>query len=209
MEEEKYQKELFEFKPPRRVFPGFRKLRLKSDFALTLNLEKMIFATIGALMLLVVVYALGVEKGKGMRGAAPVAPPVSEVRPAPPQDRSRSAQKVAAMATIPETRLAGIAATGGATFTQTAPKPAMPAAVKTDAQRDMTGQYTVLAVTLTRQDTAAAEAARLKREGFDAFIRPSGAYFQVCIGSHPTRESAEKSSVRVRRLYRDAYVIVR
>jgi cell division septation protein DedD len=208
MEEERYQKELFEFKPPRRTFPGFRKLHIRGDLALTLNLEKMIFAAIGVLMLLVVVYAVGVEKGKTMQGAAAAGGRALQGQPVPAEP-PRSAQKVVAMATIPETRLAGMTTAGSAKFTQSAPKPAMPAVVKMDAPRDTAGLYTVLAVTFRRQDAARAEVARLKGEGFDAFVRPSDVYFQVCVGAYPTRDSAEKASVRVRRLYRDAYVIMK
>jgi len=185
MEEERYQKELFEFKPPRRPFPGLGKLHLKGDFALTLNLEKIILTAIGLLMLLVVVYALGVERGKAARNA--------------PADATSRPRVTAPRPVVPAAAVSS---------SQTQPA-AMPAAAVTDAPRDASGPYTVLAVTLRKKDAAGAEAARLKSEGYDAFVRQSDIYSQVCIGSYLTRDSAEKASVKVKRLYRDAYVIMK
>lgn len=65
MEDTGYQKELFEFETPKGaaqkkpdpIFP-------KGKFAVTLTLDRLVFISIGVIMLMVALYALGVEKGK-------------------------------------------------------------------------------------------------------------------------------------------------
>lgn len=68
MESDKQQKELFDFEKPKRVLPRLRDIFPKADFenniAVTLTLDKLILAFIGILMLMVVVYAAGVEMGR-------------------------------------------------------------------------------------------------------------------------------------------------
>lgn len=105
MEEEKYQKELFEFEKPKRSFPGLRKIFPRPDFegriSITFGLERLIFISIGIIMLLVIVFALGVERGKAASGALP-RPQPAQVKtekvaaPAVPQDFSKPYTIVAA-----------------------------------------------------------------------------------------------------------------
>jgi hypothetical protein len=64
MEETKYQKELFEFEPPKKSFPKLDGMLPKSNFAVMLTMEKFIFVAIAIVMVMVAVYALGVERGK-------------------------------------------------------------------------------------------------------------------------------------------------
>ena len=65
MEDKPYQQELFEFETPKGyaqkkadpIFP-------KGKFSVTLTLDRLVFISIGVIMLMVALYALGVEKGK-------------------------------------------------------------------------------------------------------------------------------------------------
>jgi len=88
MEEEKYQKELFEFKKPKKSFPKLSNFLPKADFErnilITLSIEKVIFISIGIIMATVVVYALGVEVGKS-RAANRIVSQVSVKKEARPQ----------------------------------------------------------------------------------------------------------------------------
>ena len=70
MENENTQKELFEFDKPKKSFPGIARIFPKHDFALVITSEKLIFAVIGMLMVVVVVYAIGVEQGRASAIAA-------------------------------------------------------------------------------------------------------------------------------------------
>lgn len=74
MEAEREQKELFEFEKPKRAFPKFGRIFPfpASSTGITLSLERIIFISIAMLMLMVVLYALGVERGKAL-GYAPKA----------------------------------------------------------------------------------------------------------------------------------------
>lgn len=73
METEKYQKELFEFESPKKAAARFGNMFSRTDFAITLTPEKMVFMAIGIMMLMVVFFALGVEKGKSARAPVVVA----------------------------------------------------------------------------------------------------------------------------------------
>ena len=86
MEEEKGQKELFEFEKPKRSFPKHSNFLPKADFErnilITLSLEKIIFISIGLILAMVVVYALGVEVGR-TRAASQIVQQVSVKKVAP------------------------------------------------------------------------------------------------------------------------------
>jgi len=189
MVDEKEQKELFEFEPPKRTF-----LRIGKIFPLPANnlgikipFERAIFISIGIIMALVVVYALGVERGKSMKlreiarlarqVKAPVATPAS---PAPLKIASRPAT---VQVSVKNSEIVQ-------------PKPE-------------NGIYTIVVVTFSNQNMAQQEVVRLKKEGFDAYVAPSNSYFQVRIGSYPSKESGQKMLNKVRRVYKDAYFKVK
>ncbi len=187
MEDEKYQKELFEFEKPKRRFRGLARMFPKADLegrmVITLTLERTVFISIGIIMAMVAIYAFGVERGKALKEekgavftqAAPVAAS---------QTKSRA-------------------------ITPVAVKP-IPAAVKPITEKKA-GPYTILALTLTRKETALAEVNRLRQGGFDAFMAESNSYYLVCIGAYPNKDSAEskKALSKIRQLYRDAYFKLR
>src|SRR3989338_9168642 len=65
MEDERTtQKEFFEFEKSKKPAPVFGRIFTKTDVAVTLSLEVLVFISIGLIMLMVIVYALGIEKGK-------------------------------------------------------------------------------------------------------------------------------------------------
>ena len=73
METERYQKELFEIDEPKKTFLGLGHIFHKrpdvfaNKPAMVLTPERIIFTLIGIVMLLVLVYAFGVERGKSLR----------------------------------------------------------------------------------------------------------------------------------------------
>ncbi len=182
MGEGKYQKELFEFDNRKRSFPKFDKMIPKGDFALILTLEKTVFVSIGIIMLLVIIYALGVERGKVItRKIARPAVKVAMVR----------APVVIEKVAIP-VRQPVVAATSPVPVVETAQDPSRP--------------YTIVAATFTRKEWAENEVERLKRSGFDAFASPSEPYFIVCIGAFANKDVAKPLLNKVRRSYKDAYI---
>lgn len=194
MENDKYQKELFEFEKPKRT----RALRLgriftRVNIAITLTIERLVFISIGLIMVAVIVYAIGVERGKviGKTAVAPIArQPSQAVGLATPSAVPQTAHK-AAVALSAQQESSG--------------------AIPSEKARGGTMPYTIAAVTMSRKDAASLEANRLKREGFDAFLVQSDSYFLVCIGAYPDKDSAQskRALFKVKQLYRDAYFKLR
>ena len=188
MDEEKYQKELFEFEKPKRSFPRlagfFPKADFEGKFSITLTLERLIFLLIGIIMLMVIIYALGVEVGRSVtNGRAVVAS--AENRPVPVKALPPQTIKPIPQATMPV--------------------PAKPITVKPVDSSNK--PYTIVAVTFSSKEGASQEVSRLKKEGYDAFLVQSDPYFQVCIGSYSDKNGTEnqKELKKIKRVYKDAY----
>lgn len=181
MDEEKTQKELFEFEQPKRRFAGFagifRKAGIENPaFAVTLKADKIVFISIAVIMMMVIVYALGVERGRSLSQklsqapavhSAPVVKAVTEIKP------------VASIAQVPAAMTA----------------------------KDLSKPYTIAVASLSKKETAQAEAARMKNIGFDSFVIYSSPYYVVCIGAFAdkTGTASQKELARVKRFSRDAY----
>lgn len=181
MEEEREQKELFEFQKPKRPLRGLGKIFSGAAFdgrrfALVLTLDRVIFISIGLIMLMVVIYALGVERGRSVN--------VKEAPPAMPRQLARPIVTPAA----PQVAAAPVAV---------AAKSKQLPAYK---------PYTIIAVTFSKSEWAANEASRLKKDGFDAYVSFSAPYYVVCIGAFGDKESPESQQAlkKVRRVYKDA-----
>jgi cell division protein FtsN len=200
MERENIQKELFDgFDQPRRQPKRFSQLFQKTDFSISLGAEKLVFLSIGMLMLLVVSFALGVERGKAVSLAR------IDARPAQADIRPVRAVNVQ---TIPAQQIAKTAPV-------TVKKPIVsgaPQAVKAPAQAvpqvaaDKSKPYTIVAVAFSKETSATAEVARFKSAGIEAFVYRNEPYYLVCIGAFANKESAQKTLMKVKQLRRDAYV---
>src|SRR3989338_2025093 len=91
MEDSRFQKELFEFSPPKkRRFSGFGRLFKSNDLVVRLSAERMVFILIASLMLMVVIYALGVERGKAPKKPMPRVLPTRPIAKAAPKDVERN-----------------------------------------------------------------------------------------------------------------------
>ncbi|MFA4981524.1 MAG: SPOR domain-containing protein [Candidatus Omnitrophota bacterium] len=206
MEEDNQQKEFFELDKPKRSFPGFGRIFQKTDlerkFVFTLTLEKTVFIAIGIIMAMVVVYALGVEAGKSIKG---------------PKTAAYSECRAKAAVSVAEPHVRTVKLTRGST---SVPPPqnlstaagrkslAVNAAARQPKAQAVVKPYTIIAVTLTRRDTAMQEVERLRKEGISAYIVPSGKYFQVRTGSYQSAISvqAKQDLIKVRRQFKDAYL---
>ena len=209
MDEEKYQKELFEFEKPKRFFPKLSDFFPKGDFErnviLTLTLDRVVFISIGIIMIMVVLYALGVETGKSraIEGAWPV--PASAAMP--------QVAKVIAPQPVITSQAQGVKQNQPvrivtpAVKMQIATKAPIPVSVPSVVS-NVTKPYTIVAVTFVSKDTAMQEIGKLKKQGYDAVIIQSDRYFQVCIGAYSDRTgpNSQKDLKKVKRLYKDAYL---
>jgi len=192
------QKELFEFEKPKKRFAGLSDILPKADLegrvVFPLTLEKLIFILIGIIMSLVLVYALGVERGKSLKSvqASPLAIRIPQVQ----------APEVAPKGTI-TVKMAQ--APQGKTL-QTA-KP-LSGAPKIEIPNDIAKPYTIAAVTLSKREFAQNEMNRLKKEGLNAYVVESGSYFVVYVGEYPDKQNSQalKDLNRIKKVYPDAYI---
>jgi hypothetical protein len=197
MEEGKDQKGLFEFEEPKKPFPKLTNILPKPDLegrvAITLTLEKMVFISIGIIMAMVIVFALGVESGKSRRAAVRTQPPRQS---APPQ--KNAAQGTRGAAPIPAVQAPPVTQKG---FFNTAP-------VVPSAKAEAPKPYTIVAATFSKKETAQAAAAFLNKEGFGASIAYSEPYYRVCVGAYADMygTQVQKDLVRIRRIYKDAFI---
>lgn len=197
MDEEKYQKELFEFEKPKRFFPKLSDFFPKADFernvVLTLTLDRAVFITIGIIMIMVVVYALGIEAGKSR--VAEGAIPAVVVAP--------QAAKIVTPQTAKIVTPQPVKVTAPAQPVAKAPVPAPMVAPNANKP-----YYTIVAATFSSKDIAMQEIAKLNKQGYNATLVQSDRYFQVCIGAYADKTGAlsQKDLKKVKRLYKDAYI---
>ena len=185
MEEERLQRELFPFEPPKKRFSGFAGIFRKagidgSVFAITLKIDKLVFISIAIIMMMVIVYALGVERGRSVSPKPSAAPIVQQAVPI----------KAAPVKITPEAKL------------QPAAETVVPAVKDTVAK-----PYTIAVASLSKKENAISEAAKMKSGGFESFVIYSQPYYVVCVGAFADKTSAasQKELARVKRLRRDAY----
>ncbi len=198
MENEKCQKELFEFETPKKQSVKFGGIFPRTDFAITLTPEKVVFTAIGLIMLSVVFFALGVEKGKSsfykrITAANVIAKDKAGVPAIPIKDRADPIF-------VPKK---AVGTNVALKIDRNAP------AVKAQAVFDKTMPYTVVAAAFSREEFAIKEVGKLKAAGLEAFIYYGEPYYLACVGSFKNKEAAQKILRKVRQMYRDAYVRLR
>ena len=198
MEKDNIQKELFnEFDAPRKKPKGFGQFFQKTDFAVSLSPEKLVFVSIGMTMLLVVSFALGVERGKVISG--------NIIQADAPVAQAPAKQVVQVKAPVAVTNIAPKEKTQ-ANIAKTVSGP-VPVQVKNLA--DKSKPYTIVAATFSKEVYAAKEAAQLKGNGFEAFVLKSEPYYLACVGSFANKDSAQKILNKVKQMHRDAYIRLR
>lgn len=165
---------------------------------IVLTLDKIILWSLLNITAMVFIYSAGIEHGikNGQQSNAPDTK-VAEILLSAKDEASEANIKPEASSqeNQPQT-----ASTG----------PDTPAAAETTVALK-TGTYTIQLATYRRKDQAETEVARLKKKGHDAFIIPSGKFFQVCVEKFEKRPDAfqklfELKSGGLDRIYQGAYV---
>lgn len=209
MESEGYQKELFEFKEKsRKSFSRLDKILPKPDFdgkvSIALGLDRIIFISMGIMLGMVVVFAIGVERGRAIEREA-----IEEVRvKAIASEQALKPVTAAAYRAIqdrqPQPPVTPAAARG-------AQEPqAAKAAAKSDARPDIGDKpYTIVAASFKGREAGQLAVNRLKKEGFDAYLTQNDPYVVVCVGGYSNRGAAGPVFDKVKRLYKDAYIKLR
>jgi len=201
MEEEKHQKELFEFEQPKRSFSRLADMLPKADLegrvAITISLEKMVFISIGIMMALVIVYALGVESGKS-RSDAP------DVQAAKPLSLPQAQQN--RTATIAAKNILNTAPIVPAVKSAAPVRQIFQDQTKTAVIGKASKPFTILAGTFTKRDNAETARAILARQGLNAAVTYSQFYYRVCVGAYANGAEAQRDLDRVKGIYKDAMI---
>ncbi|OIO37763.1 MAG: hypothetical protein AUJ75_03580 [Candidatus Omnitrophica bacterium CG1_02_49_10] len=168
------------------VKPGRKKRVVESDsfpfnrrivFALTY--EKAALIAMGAIMLLVIVYVLGINSSRHMT-AGPKE--LTRMEAAAVEDTSK-------IESVPQRE------------PDKAPEPSV-----TEALGRVTTAYAVQLASHTSNITADKETEALKAGGYNAFSIKSGKYFVVLVGGYPDKRSAEKGAESFRARFKDCFV---
>ena len=126
-------------------------------FRITLRIDHLSVIAISALILYVLVFSFGVEKGKRMAFRE------QEAEQARQKRMAEELQGVQAQTPSPEAAL-------GTELETT--EPASPV---------LTGKYTIQLITFTNRPKAEEEVKKLRAKGYRAFMIPSGKFFPVCV----------------------------
>lgn len=164
-------------------------------FQFTLRLDHMAVAAISALVLYVLVFSFGVEKGKQIA--------VKEIRAGRIKQRQMAQELLKSQtptkAVLP---VAAAVSESQAAPIQTPPAPA-------EAPVTLDAKYTIQIITFTNRTRAEEEVKKLKEKGFQAFIIPGGKFFQVCVDGFEKMNDAKAKLIQLKQdgfAPQDAYI---
>jgi hypothetical protein len=146
--------------------------------------EKIILLTIGVIVIAVIAFSLGVEKGKTMVSGVAVLTP----------DKNVGTAALIRKQELP-VRTSNIDAASAAV------KVAVPVAAK-----DRLQNYTIQLASFQSRDSAQKEAALLKKKGLAAVVISKGNYSILCVGSFNSKETAEPLLSQLKKKYQDSFI---
>jgi hypothetical protein len=195
------QTELFDLPIPRTLSedPAVPKTSYLEKTFITLRLDQAIGLTLVLLVIYVLAFSWGVEKGKkSLRESQGFRPVSSEaLSPEVPHASVASVARTPSVAVIDESVPKEVPIT-----VAELPKP-VAKVTKPD------GKYTIQHVTYITQSAADREIQKLAQKGYSSFVIPSGKHLQVCIAAFQSRQDAAKILRQLRAqglVSSDAYV---
>jgi len=147
---------------------------------LSVSYEQVIFIAIGIIMLMVLVFSLGVERGKYLA----LIPAKAKAETA-----AKKALKPQAAPEKPETEAASGEKEGPEAETATKPVIETKKDVKA-AQPE--GLFTIQLIAYRSKKSAQKELLMLNKKGYNPFIVTGGGYYQICVGEYKTQQDAQK-----------------
>jgi cell division septation protein DedD len=170
---------------------------------LTLSLENLVVAGIVSLVVLIVAYSFGVEKGKLVaedfghqeRGAA-TAVSVNNRQPTALEEKQPSARQAPAETVLEPVRMIA-EVTAGSDASRTAAE-----AVQKVAE-NISGKYTIQVASFRKEKHAREEADVLKQKGYEILVLPKGDYSIVCVGKFENKDEAKSFSKKLKQQYKD------
>lgn len=161
-----------------RIFKRSKTLFSPAQRKFTISYDAMTLCCILFIVVLVVTFALGVDRGKLIGSQKP-------------KLATQSSLKQEAIKPVLQPQLPPV------------PVPA-PEAVK--ASVSVIENYTIQLVTYTSPEPARQICEKLRQKGYSPFVIVSGKYYQVCTGNYPARAEAEKDLAALKKNYKDSFV---
>jgi len=179
-EQKEKQKELFEeFKSQGSTLKFFKSqkgLAQNKIFFFQASAEKIVFFLIGLVLIIIVTFCLGVERGKAVVAMPrPAFAKVSAGRPAQPVQLLITGAKAPA-------------------------KPA-PATNINNPVVHKGELYTVRLATYINKKSAADETSRLRQSGFPAYIKASDKFYMICVGDYTDKKQADAALAALKKKY--------
>lgn len=189
MKTELMQKELFnEFESPKKrgKKKGAGSILPKNYILFNVSYEQVVFISIGVIMLMVLVFSLGVERGKRLN------PEQIKVSVNLPETASGIIEETNKDKKIKEVKAAPPAALAKKerSITQRVEQEVpVPADVKKPIKREL---FTVQVIAYKSKRSAQKELIKLGKKGYSPFIILGGGYYQICVGEYKSRKEANK-----------------
>jgi cell division septation protein DedD len=202
-EQNEKQNELFEeFKAKEgglRLFKSQKGLAQNKIFLFQFSIEKLVIMLIAFVLIIILTFCIGVERGKYVVGAPKTIVTVKEVKqpPVPVKQQapvySQQVKSNIAVAPIAPVRLT----------------PVRPVPVATNINNPVVHRgdlYTIRIATYINKKSAADESSRLRQIGFPAYIKVSDKFYMICVGDYADKKQADKALAALKKMYKDVYI---
>ncbi len=180
-----FQNELFDdlAKPqrPRRI-PRHKPVAKRYSILLDVTHEQAVFFVIALIIAGVIIFSLGVERGK--RAAAPAPEIALELQEEVYEEAPESAEEVFEEIVTIET-----------------PKEEIPPAPPEPVQK-VSRPYTIQVATYWSKPSAKREMERIRRRGMDSFIISTNGKYDVCVGEFITKDNADETITKLKNDYK-------
>jgi hypothetical protein len=198
--EREVQSDLFEqlnkAKNKRRFKPSFRKMFPYGFVTFRLSYEGAIFSLIVFLMLCVIMFSIGMERGKNSRSY--VREEIKkDVKPVSIRPQMKNVQPN----TVSVNKLKSSPAVA-----YNIPRASTVTQVRTPQEEAVKGNYTIQVLTYRDKSTAEKQVQKLTQNGHRPFVIFSRGFHQICIGRYTNRESAKIDLANLRRNYKDCFI---
>jgi len=175
--------------------------------------DKLYLSLVGIILLLVITFSLGVERGKKVASTTRKqilqelqlieTATADAVKISPPDG-------VTSVEIVTETGIPSLppqmTAQKPVGKTTTVPTVAAKTPEKPVEQAKLQGNYTIQVASYGKASYAQTEADRLKKEGFDAFVIQKGKYVILCVGRFPASASAQDVRLKLKKKYKDCFI---
>lgn len=193
MKEQSLQKELFkEFEEPKKKVKKTDTILPKNYILFNVSYEQIIFITIGIIMLMVLLFSLGVERGKRLI--------YSKVSKEETRAGIVSIEDLKKDSTSP-----------GPLVTETStpePKDEEAKIIEPKEEKGITSAklFTIQVIAYRSKRSAQDELIKLSKKGFSPFIIVGGGYYQICVGEYRDQDEAKGDLLELKKVYKDSFI---